>query len=175
MNQEQLEQQKMLLTLMGTVYGEAKKLDQHICWSSKDLQPTSEHIKNMFEGALRAAQPPPPPPQPQYVPQPPPPPDGAINLPYVETSPQHSKSIQLVDNSDLVSTLKGIESNLGKLVELFTQYEVKIKKTTNRKVSRSGIEDQRSVHHESREEQNLINSELPRQHADPLRSSKPFE
>lgn len=173
MNQEHLEQQKMLLTLMGTVYGEAKKLDQHIVGTSKDLQPTSDHIKNMFEGALRAAQPPPPPqPQPQFVQTSPP---NTVNLPHVVQPAQESKPIQLVDNSDLVSTLKGIESNLGKLVELFTQYEVKVKKATNRKVSRITSEDKRPVHSESGEGQNIVDSGIDRQHVDSLRDSKPYE
>jgi hypothetical protein len=174
MNQEQLEQQQMLLTLMGSVYGEAKKMDQHIVGTSKDLKPTSEHIKNMFEGVLKVAQSPSPPPAspsptpPQLLP-------AAINLPHVIQQPQESKPIQLVENTDIVSTLKGIENNLSKLVEIFTQYEVKVKKTTNRKVSRSGVEDQRSVHHESGKGQDIVDSNIDGQHADPLRSSKPFE
>ena len=175
MTQEQLEQQKMLLTLMGTVYGEAKKLDQHIVGTSKDLQPTSEQVKNMFEGVLKAAQPSPAPPQPQpqFIPTPHYQPD-VVNLPHIIQPAQESKPLQLVDNTDLVATLKGIESNLGKLVELFTQYEVKVKKATNRKVSRSSVEDKRPVYHEGGEGQDIVNSEFDGQHVDPLCGTKPF-
>lgn len=174
MTPDQLEQQQMLITLMGNVYGEARKIDQHIVGTSKDLQPTSGHIKNMVEGVLKAAQPPPPPPAPpQFTPTPHQQPN-VVNLPHIIQPAQESKPVQLVDNSDLVSTLKGIESNLGKLVELFTQYEVKVKKATNRKVSRSSVEDKRPVHNEGGEGQDIVDSEFDGQHVDPLRSSKPF-
>lgn len=170
MTPEEIEQQKMLLTLMGSVYGEAKKLDGNLVGVSSNLRPTSDGVKQLFEGALRSTQPPappPPPPQPQ-VPFP-----DAVNLPYLPPQ-QESTPVQLVDNSDLVATLKGIESNLAKLVEVFTQYEVKVKKATNRKVSRSSVEDQRPVHSEGREGQDLIDSEFNGQYVDSLRSSKPY-
>jgi len=175
MTPEQLEQQKMLLTLMGNVYGEAKKIDQNLVGTSGNLQPTSENIKNMFTGVLNAAQHPTPPPalppQPVQVQTPQP---EIVNLPHTVQPQQQSTPVQLVDNSDLVATLKGIESNLAKLVEVFTQYEVKVKKATNRKVSRSSVQDQRSVHSESGEGQNLVHSQLDGQHADPLRGSRPY-
>jgi hypothetical protein len=171
MTPEQIEQQKMLLTLMGNVYGEAKKLDQNLVGTSKDLRPTSDVVKQMFEGALRSTQPPAPPPQPVQVqiPQP-----EIVNLPHVVHPQQTVNPVQLVDNSDLVATLKGIESNLAKLVEVFTQYEVKVKKATNRKVSRSSVEDQRHVHSKSGEGQDIVDSELNGQYVDSLRGSKPF-
>jgi len=171
MTSEQIEQQKMLLTMMGSVYGEAKKLDSNLVGVAGNLKPTSDEVKQMFEGVLRSTQPPAPPTQPvQFqIPQP-----EIVNLPHVVQPQQTAEPIRLVDNSDLVATLKGIESNLAKLVDIFTQYEVKVKKTTNRKVSRSSIENQRSVHSESGEGQDLINSEFNGQHIDSLRSSKPF-
>ena len=178
MNQEQLEQQKMLLALMGTVYGEAKKIDQNLVGASGNLQPTSHVVKNMFEGALRAAQPPPPPqPQPavQFTnvgPQIPPP--DPVPLPYYPPQ-QQSKPIQMVDNSELVVILKGIESNLGKLVDIFTQYEVKVKKSSNRKVSRVVSEDQRSVRTESGEGSSVVDSSVVGQYTDPVQHSKPYE
>lgn len=171
MTPEQLEQQKMLLALMGTVYGEAKKIDQNLVGTSKDLQPTSEGVKNMFEGVLRSSQPPappPPPPQPQFVPPP-------VNLPHIIQPAQQSKPIEFVDNSDLVATLKGIENNLGKLVEIFTQYEVKVKKVSNRKVSGSTGKDKRSVYSQGGAGQSVVDSNVDGQHADPVRSSKPYE
>jgi len=175
MNLDEIEQQKMLLNLMGSVYGEAKKIDQNLVGQSAHLRPQSEQVKQLFESTLRNAQPPPPPPpQPQFAPLPQLPPN-TVNLPHVIQHPQESRPIQLVDNSDLVSTLKGIESNLGKLVELFTQYEVKVKKATNRKVSRVSSEDKRSVYSESGEGQNIVDSNVDGQHVDPLRDSKPFE
>ncbi len=181
MNQEQLEQQKMLLALMGTVYGEAKKIDQNLVGASGNLQPTSHVVKNMFEGALRAAQGPPPPPSPQpqpavqftnvgpQIPTPTPEP-----LPYYPRQ-QESKQIQMVDNSELVVILKGIESNLGKLVDIFTQYEVKVKKSSNRKVSRVSSEDQRSVRTESGEGSSVVDSSVVGQYTDPVQHSKPYE
>ena len=178
MTPEQLEQQKMLLTLMGNVYGEAKKIDQNLVGASGNLQPTSHVVKNMFEGALRAAQPPPPPqPQPavQFTnvgPQIPPP--DPVPLPYYPPQ-QQSKPIQMVDNSELVVILKGIESNLGKLVDIFTQYEVKVKKSSNRKVSRVVSEDQRSVRTESGEGSSVVDSSVVGQYTDPVQHSKPYE
>jgi hypothetical protein len=173
MTPEQIEQQKMLLTLMGNVYGEAKKLDGNLVGVSGNLRPTSEGVKQMFEGALRSTQAPAsPPPQ---VPQPQPQvsfPD-AVNLPYFPPQ-QESTPVQLVDNSELVATLKGIEGNLAKLVDIFTQYEVKVKKATNRKVSRSSVEDQRPVHSESGEGQDIVDSELNGQYVDSVRGVKPF-
>ena len=180
MTPEQLEQQKMLLALMGTVYGEAKKIDQNLVGTSGNLQPTSHAVKNMFEGALRAAQgpPPSPPPPPQQVqftdvgPQIPTPiPEP---LPYYPRQ-QESKQIQMVDNSELVVILKGIESNLGKLVDIFTQYEVKVKKSSNRKVSRVVSEDQRSVRTESGEGSSVVDSSVVGQYTDPVQHSKPYE
>jgi len=173
MNQDEIEQQKMLLNLMGSVYGEAKKIDQNLVGQSAHLRPQSEQVKQLFESALRNSQPPPPS-QPQFAPPPQLPPN-TVNLPHVIQHPQESRSVQLVDNSDLVSTLKGIESNLGKLVELFTQYEVKVKKATNRKVSRVSSEDKRPVYSESGEGENIVDSNVDGQHVDPLRDSKPFE
>ena len=178
MTPEQLEQQKMLLTLMGNVYGEAKKIDQNLVGASGNLQPTSHVVKNMFEGALRAAQPrPPPQPQPavQFTnvgPQIPPP--DPVPLPYYPPQ-QQSKPIQMVDNSELVVILKGIESNLGKLVDIFTQYEVKVKKSSNRKVSRVVSEDQRSVRTESGEGSSVVDSSVVGQYTDPVQHSKPYE
>lgn len=178
MTQEQLEQQKMLLTLMGNVYGEAKKIDQNLVGASGNLRPTSDTVKQMFEGALRAAQPPPPPqPQPavQFTnvgPQIPPP--DPVPLPYYPPQ-QQSKPIQMVDNSELVVILKGIESNLGKLVDIFTQYEVKVKKSSNRKVSRVVSEDQRSVRTESGEGSSVVDSSVVGQYTDPVQHSKPYE
>lgn len=172
MSPEEIEQQKMLLNLMGSIYGEAKKIDQNLVGTSLNLRPQSENVKQLFEGALRSTQPPAPPPQPQIVHVPPP---NTVNLPHVVQPAQESKPIQLVDNSDLVSTLKGIESNLGKLVELFTQYEVKVKKATNRKVSRVSGEDKRPVHSESGKGQDIVDSNIDGQHVDPLRNSKPYE
>jgi hypothetical protein len=171
MTPEEIEQQKMLLTLMGNVYGEAKKLDGNLISVAGNLRPTSEGVKQMFEGALRSTQPPAPPPQPAQVqiPQP-----EIVNLPHVVHPQQTVNPVQLVDNSDLVATLKGIESNLAKLVDIFTQYEVKVKKATNRKVSRSSVEDQRPVHSESGKGQDIVDSELNGQYVDSVRGVKPF-
>lgn len=175
MSPEEIEQQKMLLNLMGNIYGEAKKIDQNLIGTSAHLRPQSESVKQLFEGALRNAQPPaPPPPPPQFAPQPQLHP-SAVNLPHIIHHPQESRPSQLVDNSDLVSTLKGIENNLGKLVELFTQYEVKVKKATSRKVSRVSSEDKRSVYSESGEGQTVVDSNIDGQYVDPLRNSKPYE
>jgi len=177
-----------LLAMMGTVFGEMKKIDQHIVGSSPQLRPKSDEVKTMFEGVLRNPVLPQPAPsvvhqpvqefkiepvvdQPQFAQLPP----NTVNLPHIIQPPQESKSIQLIDNSDLVSTLKGIENNLGRLVDLFTQYEVKIKKISNRKVPRVNIESERSVHPESGEGQDNVDSELSGQHADPVQRSKPYE
>lgn len=175
-----------LLAMMGTVFGEMKKIDQHIVGSSPQLRPKSDEVKTMFEGVLR--NPTPFQTAPSVVHQPvqefkiepvvDQPLIGTVNsvtLPHIIQSPQESKSIQIVDNSDLVSTLKGIENNLGRLVDLFTQYEVKIKKISNRKVPRVNIESERPVHPESGEGQDNVDSELSRQHADPVQRSKPYE
>jgi hypothetical protein len=175
-----------LLAMMGTVFGEMKKIDQHIVGSSPQLRPKSDEVKTMFEGVLR--NPVLPQPAPSVVSQPvqefriepvvDQPLIGAANvvtLPHIIQPPQESKSIQVVDNSDLVSTLKGIENNLGRLVDLFTQYEVKIKKVSNRKVPRVNIESERPVHPESGEGQDNVDSELGGQHANPIQRSKPYE
>ena len=130
MNQE-VEQRNALLALLGTVYGESKKLDQNLVGSSTNLQPTSNVVKNMFEKELRGPQLPQP--QPSFIPPPPSPPNST-NLPFVE--PQPSQPLKLVDSNELVTTLKGIESNLGKLVEIFTTYDIKVQKKSNRKVSK---------------------------------------
>jgi len=42
-----------LLAMMGTVFGEMKKIDQHIVGSSPQLRPKSDEVKTMFEGVLR--------------------------------------------------------------------------------------------------------------------------
>lgn len=171
MSPEEIEQQKMLLNLMGNIYGESRKIDQNLVGSAKDLRPISDGVKQMFEGALRAVQPPPPPqPQPQMSVPPP----QAVNLPYYPPT-QNANPIQLMDNSELVSILKGIESNLGKLVEVFNQYDVKVKKSSSRKVSRVVSEDKRSVHNQGGDEQAVVSSDVRGQHTDPVHSSKPFE
>jgi hypothetical protein len=168
-----------LLAMMGTVFGEMKKIDQHIVGSSPQLHPKSDEVKTMFEGVLRT-----PVLQPQPVqefkvePVVDQPLIGTINtvtLPYVIPEEKQKESVSLVDSNELVSTLKGIENNLGRLVDLFTQYEVKIKKISNRKVPRVNIESERSVHPESREGQDNNDSELGGQHADPVQRSKPYE
>lgn len=177
-----------LLAMMGTVFGEMKKIDQHIVGSSPQLRPKSDEVKTMFEGVLRNPTPLQTAPsvvhqpvqefkiepvvdQPQFTTLPP----NTINLPHIIQPPRESKSIQIVDNTDLVSTLKGIENNLGRLVDLFTQYEVKIKKISNRKVPRVNIESERPVYPESGEGQDNIDSKLGGQHADPVQRSKPYE
>jgi hypothetical protein len=172
MNQE-IEQRNALLGLLGTVYGESKKLDQNLVGSSTNLQPTSNHIKNLFERELRGPQLPPP--QPQFLP-PPPPPDNAVNLTYVMPPPQQqSGQVNLVDSNELVTTLKGIESNLGKLVEIFTAYDIKVQKKSNRKISKLNLEDKRPVHHEGGEGTGVNNSNVDGQHPDPVLYTKPFE
>jgi hypothetical protein len=80
-----------------------------------------------------------------------------------------------MDNSELVSILKGIESNLGKLVEVFNQYDVKVKKSSSRKVSRVVSEEKRPVHNQVGDEQTVVSGDVSGQHTDPVHSSKPFE
>lgn len=168
-----------LLAMMGTVFGEMKKIDQHIVGSSPQLRPKSDEVKTMFEGVLR---------NPTLHPQPvqefkiepvvEQPLLGAINtttLPHVIQGENKKENVSLVDSNELVSTLKGIENNLGRLVDLFTQYEVKIKKISNRKVPRVNIESERPVHLESGERQDNNDSKFDGQHADPIQRSKPYE
>ena len=175
-----------LLAMMGTVFGEMKKIDQHIVGSSPQLRPKSDEVKTMFEGVLR--NPVPPQPAPSFVSQPvqgitiEPVVDqplidvaNSVTLPYVIQEEKQKESVSLVDSNELVSTLKGIENNLGRLVDLFTQYEVKIKKISNRKVPRVNIESERSVHLESGEGQDNDDSKFDGQHADPVQRSKPYE
>ena len=168
-----------LLAMMGTVFGEMKKIDQHIVGSSPQLRPKSDEVKTMFEGVLRN---PVLPTQPVQVIMPAPvveqPLMGAVTtttLPYVTQEEKQKENVSLVDSNELVSTLKGIENNLGRLVDLFTQYEVKIKKISNRKVPRVNIESERPVYPESGEGQDNVDSELSRQHTDPVQRSKPYE
>jgi hypothetical protein len=174
MNQE-IEQRNALLGLLGAVYGETKKLDQNLVGISTNLQPTSNHVKNLFERELRGPQLPPHQPHP----------DNAANLPYVIPPPspmpppsspqQQSGQVNLVDSNELVATLKGIESNLSKLVEIFTAYDIKVQKKSNRKISKLNLEDKRSVHHEGGEGPVVNNSNIDGQHPDPILYTKPFE
>ena len=172
MNQE-IEQRNALLGLLGTVYGETKKLDQNLVGSSTNLQPTSNMVKTMFERELRGPQ--------LSLPQQPvsPPtsqlPPNVVNLPFIEQSPSPNQSVNLVETTELVNILKGIETNIGKLVDIFTAYDIKIQKKSNRKISKLRIEDKRPVHHESGENTGIIDSDVNRQHSDPVQYPKPFE
>jgi len=166
-----VEQRNALLALLGTVYGETKKLDQNLVGTSTNLQPTSNVVKHMFEKELRGPQLP----QPQVqVLTPPPPPPNAVNLPFI-TNPSQGEPLKLVDSNELVTTLKGIESNLSKLVEIFTTYDIKVQKKSNRKISKLNLEDKRPVHHEGGEKSGVDDSNVNGQHSDSVQYSKPFE
>lgn len=171
MNQAEIEQRNALLGLLGTVYGESKKLDQNLVSGSTHLQPTSNFVKNMFERELRGPQLPQS--QPSIVsPQPP---IDSVNLPFIEQQTSQSQSLKLVDSNELVTTLKGIETNLSKLVEIFTVYDIKVQKKSNRKIPKLHIEDKRPMHNEGGEKSSVVDSDVDRQHFDPVQYTKPFE
>lgn len=169
MNQS-AEERNALLSLLGTVYGETKKLDQNLIGTSTNLQPTSNNVKQIFEKELRGVNPP----QPQAMVASPPLPANVVNLPVI-TNPSQSEPLKMVDSNELVTTLKGIESNLSKLVEIFTTYDIKVQKKSNRKISKLNLEDKRPVHHEGGEGSSVDYSDLSGQHPDPVQYSKPFE
>lgn len=166
-----VEQRNALLSLLGTVYGETKKLDQNLVGTSTNLQPTSNVVKHMFERELRGPQLPPP--QVQVM-TPPPLDPNAVTLPFITNSSQN-ESLKLVDSNELVTTLKGIESNLSKLVEVFTTYDIKVQKKSNRKISKLHIEDKRPMHNEGGEKSSVDDSNIGGQHSDSVQYSKPFE
>lgn len=142
------EERQALLGLVGTTYGEQKKVDQHIVGESRNLARNSDQLKQVFQQVMvhgHAPSPAPPPwappafdqstfvvPTPQPVPQP----IFSVPSPVLST-PIGSESL-LVDISSKLDTIISILKD--------KKHGSKSKKTTTRKVSKLDIEDQRPVH-----------------------------